>query len=101
MGTANLSERLRAALEALGPAEGRVLPWSDVRARARLQHVCITANVPYKGVHALRHYAGTRLMPQTKRLEDVARHLGHSSIETARVYATWSDEALRDVLNGW
>ena len=99
--TANLSERLRAALDALGPADGRVLAWSDVRARARLQQVCIKANVPYKGIHALRHYAGTRLMQQTKSLEDVARHLGHSSIETTRVYAKWSDEKLRDVLNDW
>ncbi len=57
--------------------------------------------MPNKGVHALRHYAGTRLMQQTKSLEDVARHLGHSSIETTRVYAKWSDEKLRDVLNDW
>ncbi len=78
-----------------------MLAWSDVRARARLQQVCMRANVPYKGVHALRHYAGTRLMQQTNSLEDVARHLGHSSIETARVYAKWSDEKLRDVLNDW
>ncbi len=99
--TANMSERLRAALEALGPGDGRVLAWSDVRARARLQHVCPRAQVPYKGVHALRHYAGTRLMQQTNSLEDVARHLGHSSIETARVYAKWSDEKLRDALNDW
>jgi integrase/recombinase XerC len=31
--TANMSERLRVALDALGPGEGRVLPWSG-RARA-------------------------------------------------------------------
>lgn len=74
---------------------------TDRRAGARLQQVSITVNVPYKGVHALRHYAGTRLMQQTNSLEDVARHLGHSSIETTRVYAKWSDEKLRDVLNDW
>ncbi len=72
-----------------------------IGARARLQQVCSKANLPYKGVHALRHYAGTRVMQQTKSLEDVARHLGHSSIEITRVYATWSDEKLRDVLNDW
>ena len=71
------------------------------RARARPQQGCTKANVPDKGVHALRHYAGTRLMQQTNSLEDVARHLGHSSIETTRVYAKWSDEKLRDVLNDW
>ncbi|MDQ4078075.1 MAG: tyrosine-type recombinase/integrase [Chloroflexota bacterium] len=96
-----LSERLRSALEAVGPAEGRLLRWSDVRARARLEAVCTRAGVPYKGVHALRHYAGTRLMQQTGNLEHVARHLGHSSIETARIYAKWSDETLREALSEW
>ncbi len=79
----------------------RILPYSDVRARARLQKVCRRAGVPYKGVHALRHYAGTRLMQQTGSLEHVARHLGHTQIETSRIYAKWSDETLREVLSEW
>ena len=97
----NLSARLIAALRALEPSDGRILPWSDVRARARLRHVCTRAGVPYKGVHPLRHYAGTRLHQQIKNLEHVARHLGHSSIETSRIYAKWSDETLREALGEW
>jgi integrase len=78
-----------------------LLRWSDVRARKRLEAVCTRAGVPYKGVHALRHYAGTRLMQQTQNLEHIARHLGHSSIETSRIYAKWSDETLREALSEW
>ncbi len=70
-------------------------------ARTRLQHVCKRSSVPYKGVHALRDYAGTRLMQQTKNLEHVARHLGHATLETSRTYAKWSDETLREVLSEW
>ena len=55
-----MSTRLSTALSALGGTTGRILPYSDVRARARLQKVCKRAGVPYKGVHTLRHYAGTR-----------------------------------------
>ena len=96
-----MSTRLSTALCTLGGTQGRILPYSDVRARARLQKVCKRAGVPYKGVHALRHYAGTRLMQQTGSLEHVARHLGHAQVETSRIYAKWSDETLREALSGW
>lgn len=96
-----ISDRLRQALDAIKQTDGRVLQWSDVRARARLEQLCDRVAVPYKGVHALRHYAGTRLMQQTKNLEYVARHLGHSNIETSRIYAKWSDDTLRETLGDW
>ena len=56
------------------------------------QHECLS-NV--------RHYAGTRLLQQTRSLEHVARHLGHAQIETSRIYAKWSDETLREALSAW
>jgi integrase len=96
-----MSARLTAALTRLEQNAERILPWSDVRTRARLRAVCKRAGVPYKGVHALRHYAGTRLMQQTGSLEHVARHLGHAQIETSRIYAKWSDETLRRALSEW
>ena len=43
----------------------------------------------------------TRLVKQTGNLEYAARHLGHSSIETTRVYAKWGDRALDDALASW
>lgn len=67
----------------------------------RLQWLCKRAGVTYRGFHAFRHYAGTRLVGMTGNLEHAARHLGHASIETTRVYAKWSDTALRDALSDW
>lgn len=67
----------------------------------RLRRLCARAEVPYRGHHALRHYAGTRLVREGATLDDGARHLGHSALETARVYAKWSDEGLRRRLAGW
>ncbi len=55
-----------------------------------------------KGVHALRHYCGTRLVREGGDLEMAARHLGHASIETTRIYAAkWSDEGLKRTVGEW
>lgn len=78
-----------------------VIGGTQTAARERLRALCKRASVTYRGWHALRHYAGTRLVRQTGSLEHAARHLGHSSIETTRVYAKWSDRALSDALAGW
>ncbi|WP_237724998.1 tyrosine-type recombinase/integrase [Deinococcus alpinitundrae] len=74
---------------------------TQTAARQRLRLLAKKAGVTYRGWHALRHYAGTRLVAQTGSLEHAARHLGHSSIETTRVYAKWSDQTLNDALAGW
>jgi len=41
----------------------------------------------------------TRLMQDGTSLNDVARHLGHSALKTARIYAEWSEESLRQQLD--
>jgi len=85
-----------------GHAEGRVLRLRDDRqARLRLRRLTVAADVPYRGYHALRHYCGTRLMRDTGDLDTVARVLGHSSIETARVYAKWSDQGAKTAIGRW
>jgi len=85
-----------------GHAEGRVLRLRDDRqARLRLRRLTVAAGVPYRGYHALRHYCGTRLMRDTGDLDTVARVLGHSSIETARVYAKWSDHGAKTAIGRW
>ena len=82
--------------------EERVLRVRDDRqARLRLRRLAAAANVPYRGYHALRHYCGTRLMRDTGDLDTVARVLGHSSIETARVYAKWSDAGAKTAIGRW
>jgi integrase len=82
-------------------SEGAVIGGSYPAAVERLQRLCTRAAVPHRGYHALRHYAGTRLTREGASLDDVARHLGHSVLETARIYAKWSDDALRRRLAGW
>lgn len=57
------------------------------------------AGVPFRGVHALRHSAGTRVYAETHDLEATARRLGHSKLETTRIYATWSDRQLRETID--
>jgi len=85
-----------------GGADGWVLQVrDDRRARLRLRRLAAAAGVPYRGYHALRHSCGTRLMRETGDLDTVARVLGHSSIETARVYAKWSDQAAKASIGRW
>jgi integrase/recombinase XerC len=99
-----VSGTLSAALNTLGGAgglpDGPVIGATQAAARQRLAALCRQAGVTYRGWHAFRHYAGTKLAA-TLGLEDAARHLGHASIETTRVYAKWADNTLRGELAGW
>lgn len=62
------------ALEALpGERVGRVIGGSYPAAVERLQRLCTRAGVPYRGYHALRHYAGTRLMREGASLDEGSR----------------------------
>ncbi len=107
----SLSRTTVAALGALRDAPARdgaagarehVIPYrSDERARERLAALCVTVGVEYKGMHAFRHYCGTRLVGEGGDLEMAARHLGHASIETTRIYVKWSDEGLKRTVGEW
>jgi integrase/recombinase XerC len=97
MSTTLISEVEGLALDAEAP----ILHLTDSGTRKRVQRLCLKAGVVYRGVHALRHAAGTRLVREGATLEDAARHLGHSNLETARVYAKWADTRLRRQLTGW
>ncbi|EYB67006.1 hypothetical protein DEIPH_ctg054orf0009 [Deinococcus phoenicis] len=96
-----VSRSLTEALMALEAWEGAVIGGGVDAARERLRRLCRRAGVDAKGFHALRHYAGTRLMREGRTLEDTARHLGHASIETTRIYAKWVDSGLKDTLDSW
>lgn len=97
--------------EAREPANGNaggavgsphVLPYrTRVTAWRRLAAVCARAGVDPKGLHSLRHAAGTRVVRETHSLEEAARHLGHASIETTRAYAKWSDARLKETVGAW
>lgn len=102
------SARLRSAL-----AAHRATLWGEISDTApvvggthgpsseRLQRLARDAGVTYRAFHAFRHYAGTRLYRQTGRLEDAARHLGHASIETTRIYAKWADDTVKKAVEDW
>lgn len=96
-----MGETLVRALERLPEREGSLISGSYPAAIERLRRLCLRAGVSYRGYHALRHYAGTRLTREGASLDDVARHLGHAVLETARIYAKWSDEGLRRRMSSW
>jgi integrase/recombinase XerC len=67
----------------------------------RLRTLCLRADVTFKGVHALRHSAGTRLYHQTGDLGQVQDHLRHSTLDMARRYARSDRRTLRASLDDW
>ena len=67
----------------------------------RLRAVCSRADVPFKGIHALRHSAGTRLYQQTGDLGQVQDHLRHATLDMARRYARSDVRKLRASLDDW
>lgn len=97
-----LSRTLAAALANFRQEQpaGLVIGGTQEAARKRLAGIARRAGVSNKGFHAFRHYAGTKIAA-TLGLEDAARHLGHSSIETTRVYAKWADTSLSNALRDW
>ncbi len=100
----NLSPTLIDALEQtpLDQRKGYLLPArSRVAVYKRLESACRIARVKFKGVHALRHAAGTRLRDETGDLALVADHLRHSSLDTARGYAKASNVQLKKALGEW
>jgi integrase/recombinase XerC len=81
---------------------GYVLPCRSRQAvYGRLESACKQARVTFKGVHALRHSAGTRLREATQDLALVADHLRHSSLDTARGYAKANNTQLKKALGEW
>jgi integrase/recombinase XerC len=54
-----------------------------------------------RGAHAGRHTSGHRAYRETKDLNVVATHLGHSSIDTTRIYAKGADDQLERTVGEW
>lgn len=67
----------------------------------RLRKLCEKAEVSFKGVHALRHSAGTRLYRQTGDLGQVQDHLRHATLDMARHYARSDRRKLAANLADW
>ena len=98
-----MSDDLLEALEAFyeGQTAARdVLPFGKARARERLARLCELTGVEYKGVHSLRHYAGTRLWELHGSLDAPAEHLRHANVQTTRRYAKRSRAQRREIARG-
>ena len=80
-----------------------VFRYSDpMTARYHLLKAFKLAGVTFRGFHAGRKYAGTRLLQQIKDFGRVAAHLGHASVDTTRKgYAQLAADDLKDDLAGW
>jgi len=92
--------RLRLAED--GAGDGRVLRLrSQYGVYRRLKVACLRAEVRFKGVHALRHAAGTKLYRQTGDLGQVQDHLRHATLDMARRYARSDRRKLRGSLDAW
>jgi site-specific recombinase XerD len=96
-----VSNRLAKLLEQCQPAGETYLGFGDDWARIRMRKLCALAGVRYKAVHSLRHSTGSRIYQQTKDLQMVAAHLGHSGIETAAIYAKWDKQELEAAVVDW
>lgn len=92
----------RRAQEASGALGERVLELaSQYGVYNRLRRLCDRAEVSFKGVHALRHAAGTRLYRQTGDLGQVQDHLRHATLDMARHYAKADRRRLEASLSSW
>lgn len=85
-----------------GRPEGQLFSFGTREtAHYHIEKVALQAGVRFRGFHAFRKYAGTRLMEQVKDLSRVANHLGHASVDTTRKYAKPAADDLKDELSGW
>jgi len=102
--TVVLSKGLRAALTAV-PREQRgeyVLPYRSRQSGwYRIKKIAQEAGVAERGLHSLRHTAGTRLYGQTHDLLQVAAQLGHAHVETSRTYAKRDRSELHESVGEW
>jgi len=101
--TVGMSASVKQALQGLPRRpDGFVLPYRTPKtAWAHVTALCEKAGVAPKGMHSLRHSAGTRLYAETGDLEETGRHLGHTKLDTTRIYAKWNDRKLRETLGRW
>jgi len=107
--TVGLSRSLYLELVAARRRAGYVLPLNGeddltkrrMHAWYRLRQLCRKTGVQPRALHALRHTAGTRLMSENHDLELAAGVLGHSSIETTRIYSHFSDTRADKAVADW
>ncbi len=98
-----LSARLRQVLKSLQVVEpgGRYFAWSYDQAYHRMKMAFQRAGVPWRGFHAARKSAATRLYRQTRDFTRVAIFLGHESADTTRRYVALDEDDLSLEVENW
>lgn len=102
-----LSARLREALGVLQtqtPATGRLLSLQAYSsAYERLQKLALKCGREheFRGFHAGRKYAGTKLYAAVKDFTRVASFLGHEQVDTTRRYVELPEDDLESVVEGF
>ncbi|GGL13161.1 tyrosine-type recombinase/integrase [Deinococcus radiotolerans] len=98
-----LSARLRAALDQLTPhpTTGRYFTWTYDQAAYRMKRLFGQAGLPWRGFHAARKSAATRLYRQTHDFTRVALFLGHASADTTRWYVLVDEDDLTAEVEDW
>lgn len=71
----------------------RVYPYSTAWLRLEVARLCGAANVPYRGVHGLRHAHAMDLAQRGIPLQTLASQLGHSTVRSTQVYVKLNDAA--------
>lgn len=92
--------------EALGkrrtPADKIFSFASPMTAAHHAQRAWLAAGVEWRGFHAARKTAGTRLLAQVRDFGRVAAHLGHASVDTTRKgYAVLAADDLMEEVSDW
>jgi integrase len=85
--------RARAPYEPFGPTNPL---YGVITGTLRRANISLPRGMP-RGLHSLRHTLATRLVQTGKPLESVAAVLGHSSIESTRIYTHLDVGALSSV----
>lgn len=94
-----MTEPLKAALLALPERNGLTLIWARyITLYETLKKVAGFTRVEWRGIHALRHTAGTELYRATGDLYVTAELLGHSDVNTTKIYAHMAQDHLRAAL---
>jgi integrase len=96
-----MSNSLATAVSALERKGELVVGLHTDSIRSRMTTLCKKAGVPYLALHSMRHSSGTRMYEETGDLGLVADHLGHSSIDTTRIYAKIADKRLERTVGEW
>ncbi|GGL88377.1 integrase [Deinococcus aerolatus] len=98
-----LSARTREALLTLPAPAGQdaYFDWTYNQAYYRVQNLFRDAQVEWRGFHAARKAAASRLYHQTRDFTRVAIFLGHSSVDTTRRYVRMDEDDVAAEVEQW